>query len=175
MKRIAGLDPSLTGTGLALPDGQTLTLTPPAGMRGVQRLAWIRGEVLHHLYLQVDLVVIEGLAYAAKGASVLDLAGLAHVLRLALHDHDIPYADAPPAALKGYVTGKGGGKGTDKRNVALDLQQRTGLRFDDDNQTDAWALRAMGLDRVGFPLVRMPQTHRRWLEKVAWPEAVMPT
>jgi Holliday junction resolvasome RuvABC endonuclease subunit len=170
---VLGLDLSLTATGIAYRDGSTGTVkTRPAD--GDRRLLIIAEAVRvavggEHIGLgpAPDLAVIEDIpqnSFAAKPISMVH-----GVVRTVLLEAGVPYVLITAATLKAYATGKGSG---DKVPMAMAAYKRAGMEFPDDNQCDAWWLRAAGLDRLGHPLVPMPATQRARLDKACWPEAV---
>ncbi|MFB6604202.1 hypothetical protein ACFCXR_15220 [Streptomyces noursei] len=181
---VIGLDLSLTSTGVA---GLGWAKAHRPGRRRThERLDWlctqIRGDVQ-----EAALVVVEGAAYA-QGAQAghHELAGLWWLVTQDLWRHRIPYAVANPHHRTIYATGRANpaqdrppkersraAKGM-VRSVAAD---RYGVecegpgRYD---QADATVLAAMGLDWLGYPTVPVPDTHRRALEAVRWPEVTPP-
>lgn len=158
MTSVLGVDPSLTGTGLAW-DDQLQTVHGPDGD---QRLVHIYGQVRWACGSALaTLAVVEDLPTHAKGAGFTGMAQ--GVIRLALLDMDVPYVLVPAATLKKYATGRGNATKADMR---VELFKRTGLDVRDDNQVDAWWLRALGLDLHGEPLLTLPQTHRAALAAV---------
>ncbi|MEV0382856.1 hypothetical protein [Nonomuraea sp. NPDC050643] len=174
--RVIGLDLSLTSTGVAFSDGSTCCIKTKTA-DGDHRLTVIRSTVA----LAVGgpelmgsptappptLVLIEDLPTHAKSAGI---TGMVHgVVRQLLNEAGIPYARVVPSTLKKYATGSGG---ADKTAMALAAFKRAGREFADDkggDQCDAWWLRAMGLDMLGHPVVRLPAAQRESLTKVAWP------
>jgi len=170
---VIGLDLSLTATGIA--DGTTERLRP-RDVEGSGRLEWLRESIMWRVAapgLHADLVVMEGPAYSrALQKGHHEAAGLWWLIRWSLHTERIPTAVVTPSALKKYATGKGDATKPDMR---LTLYQRAGFDIRDDNECDAWWLRAMGLDHLGHPLVEVPKTHRDALAKVAWPEVTRGT
>lgn len=174
--RVIGLDLSLTGTGVAYSDGSTGTIKTRLADRD-RRLTDIRGAIAAAVggpelmgsrnATPAALVVIEDLPTHAKSAGI---TGMVHgVARELLAAAGVPYVLVPPATLKKYATGAGN---ADKTAMAIAAFKRSGREFADDNQVDAWWLRAMGLDWLGYPLVDLPKTHRAALAKVTWPEQV---
>ncbi|NUU22891.1 MAG: Holliday junction endonuclease [Streptomycetaceae bacterium] len=151
---VVGLDLSLTATGVADING---TRTIKCGdLRGCDRFSWIVSDIFGDGTVQAaDLVVIEGPAYSrALGAGHHEAAGLWWHIVYRLTAHGVPYAVVPPTSLKKYTTGKGNATKPDMR---MALFQRAGLDLRDDNQVDAWWLRAAGLDHLGSPPVELPQ------------------
>ena len=162
-RAVVGLDLSITATGVALADGtvETLSTKPKDGDR---RLITIANELFEGVGNGTDLVVIEGPVVRSSAAGVI---GMVHgAVRSMLLGYGTPYAIVPPATLKKYATGKGN---ADKTAMALALYKRTGLEFDDDNQVDAWWLRAAGLHHLGCPIGDVPQAQADALAKVEWP------
>lgn len=181
--RIVGLDVSLTRTGVARADGTAEVLRPPKGMRGAERMAWIRDGVLVRcgadvegrvaVCPRVDVVAIEAVYVGmGKGKTALDLAGIGWIVRVALWEAGIPYADVPPAVLKRYALGKGGGKGTDKLAMVVAAGNRLGYDtpVPDDNEADALWLRALASAAYRCAVVEMPvaQTQAS-VAAITWP------
>jgi Holliday junction resolvasome RuvABC endonuclease subunit len=171
--RVVGLDLSLAATGIARSDS-TLTTVNTTKATGDQRLLVIERHVAEaigvwHEYPKPHLAVIEDLPTHAHSSGI---TGMVHgVIRVVLMRSGVPYALVPPATLKKYATGKGNATKADMR---MALFQRAGLDLRDDNQVDAWWLRAAGLDHLGHPPVNLPKAQREALAKVAWPQAVTP-
>lgn len=160
---VLGLDLSLTGTGIAYPDGSVTTIKTRPGDKD-RRLVRICDAIADALDPGLDLVVIEDLPTHAKSAGI---TGMVHgVARLVLAQNKIPYVLVAPATLKAYATGKGN---ADKTAMAVAALKRAGREFADDNECDAWWLRAAGLDWYGCPEYVVPKAQRDRLAKVAWP------
>lgn len=164
--RVLGLDLSLTATGVCLTDGLTLTIKTQQ-KHGDRRLVHITDALTSIIGdgSTVDLAVIEDLPKHAMAAGI---TGMVHgVARSVLLRAGIPYALVAPATLKAFATGKGAG---DKTPMVMAAYKRAGVEFPDDNQCDAWWLRAAGLDWYGRPEFDLPQAQRARLDKVAWPD-----
>lgn len=162
--RVIGLDLSLTATGICLPDGTTHTLkTNPKD--GDRRLLHIGHAIANALAPGADLAVVEDLPIHAKSAGI---TGMVHgVARACLIEAGIPYALVVPATLKKYATGVGNG---DKTPMAIAALKRAGREFADDNQCDAFWLRAAGLDYLGHAEIELPAAQRASLDKMKWPQ-----
>ena len=168
--RVAGIDASLTGTGVATLAGTVLI--PSKGRRKdsiVERRQRIKGivdQVLIEIGV-VDLAVIEGPSHHSVGGSVWDRAGLWWRIVDRLCAEDIPVAVMPPMSRAKYATGNGGSR---KAAVMEAARSRYGAVLDNDNEADALVLRAAGLDWLGQPLAEVPDGHRAALAGVQWPE-----
>lgn len=162
---VVGLDLSLTATGYANDVGAG-TLGA-AGRKGCARLALLRDLAILECR-DADLVVLEGYAFAARNSHAHALGELGGVIRLALHERRVPFVDVPPASLKKYATGKGNANKGEMLAAAIRRLDYDGAS---DNEADALWLRAMGMDALGCPPVKLPETHRAALAKVDWSAA----
>jgi Holliday junction resolvasome RuvABC endonuclease subunit len=168
--RVIGIDPSLTATGIAYADGSTSTVTYEKTTTGDQRLAVIYELVqdataVPFRAVSVDLAVVEDLPTHAHGAGKTGMAQ--GVVRLALISLSVPYILVTAATLKKLATGKGTAS---KSEMRMQLYKRFGLDIADDNQVDAWWLRAMGCAHYGDPVIDLPKTHLAALAAVkGWP------
>ncbi len=176
MSVILGIDPSLTGTGLARIDtDDVLTIeTWTIASKGkadatlaqrCKRLQQIAGTI--SLY-DADLVVIESpsLGQARQGGT-LDRNGLWWLIVDGLYSR--PIVDIAPSTLKVYATGKGNAS----KGAVIEAATRrySHVATDgDDNRCDALVLAAIGHHLLtGKALVDLPLTHTRALDKVARP------
>jgi Holliday junction resolvasome RuvABC endonuclease subunit len=158
---VIGLDLSITATGIAFRDGTTQTVK--ASATGDHRLLAIR-SACGLATAGCDLVAIEDLPTHAKAAGI---TGMVHgAIRAALLEWGYPYALITPASVKKYATGKGN---AGKPEMAVAAFKRAGIEFGDDNQCDAWWLRAMALDHYGHPLFELPKAQRGAIDAVNWP------
>ena len=175
--RVIGLDLSLTSTGTAVvtaggPVEVTTVKAPrpdPAGdplARDLARLRHLRA-VVGYAARGCDLAVLEGLAFGTRTGKASERAGLWWFVVDQLTDLGVPVAVMPPATRAMYATGKG--------NAPKDLVLVTTARLyphvpvTGNDAADALVLAAAGLDHLGHPLRKLPQTHRRALDKVQWP------
>jgi hypothetical protein len=163
--KIAGLDLSITATGICDVNGVTSTHGGDAKL-GDRRLCKIRSAV-ESVVLGADVVMIEDLPRGGMGGATTGMVqGVARELLTGL---GIPYILIIPSKLKVYATSKGTATKSDMR---MSLFQRFGIDERDDNRADAWWLRALGSDLYEQPLtqangnVYLPQSHRRALDKL---------
>lgn len=192
MTIIIGIDPSLTGTGIARidTDDQLVVDTWTIATKGVkdaslpdrwERLDDIKGQVWnavhgygpdgnrHPRQAKANLVVIEQPAFSRTQGSQHDRSGLWWLI---LNDliETIDVAEVTPTARAKYATGKGN---AGKDTVLLEVARRfPHVDVRDNNQADSLILAAMGADHAGVPLVELPKVHREALAKVAWPSNV---
>jgi Holliday junction resolvasome RuvABC endonuclease subunit len=169
--RVAGLDISLTGTGIATLGGTTRV--PTKGRRKDSllernaRLKHITTRVLEEVGT-VDLACVEGpVSYTTPGGSTWDRGGLWWRIVAALLERDIPVAVISPTARAKYATGNGGSR---KTAVLEAARRRYGAVLESDDEADALILRAMGLHWLEQPLAEVPDGHRAALAGCAWPD-----
>lgn len=174
--RVIAFDLSCESTGVALPDGRTATILAPkaAGKKrtladDLARLAHIEDRVDFHLVYGhgVQIAVMEDYAPGIRSASAHRLAEVGGVARLACWKHKIPIALVGTMQLKQYATGKGR---AEKGELKLEAYKRAGVEFPNDDECDAWWLRALALDAYGEPVMAMPAKNREVLSKVTWPQ-----
>lgn len=163
--KIAGLDLSITATGIADIHGFTSTVGGDA-RQGDKRLCKIRAAVEAEI-LAADLIILEDLPRSGMGGATTGM--VQGVVRERLVAHDVPYILVPPSTLKMYATGNGGSA---KPELRMSLYKRFGYDIADDNQVDAWWLRALGHDLYDQPIhqsngnLYLPESHRRALNKL---------
>lgn len=156
--RVVGLDLSLTATGVASDSGTTRTIRPAAS--GDQRLVEIAAETTRWLR-NPDLVVIEDVVVRSPAAAKL---GMVHgAVRTRLMRIAVPYVLVPPATLKRFAAGKGN---ADKTAMALALFKRAALELPNDNEVDAYFLRAAGLQLLDAPAFPLPAAQVAALDAV---------
>lgn len=169
---VVGLDLSLTATGIAHPDGTTTTIRTRT--RGMERLGVIAAGILEAVETaDTDpFVCIEGYSFGSRASQAHALGELGGVVRWSLWSTGVTYLDVPPSTLKTYATGKGN---AGKVDVIVAARDRLGYTGTDDNEADSLWLRCIGLDLLGAPVVKLPQTHRRALTKLTVPTVPRPT
>ena len=175
-KIIAGLDLSLTGTGYTVmrSNGEILDSgvikSKPQGKLPLDEIKRINGivvEIRDKLTkslpesrlndVKLDLVVIEGLAFMAKGTSLVQLGGLNYLLRMDFLHAQVPFVIVAPTSLKKFITGSGKG---DKELLMMTIFKKYGFEAKTNNDADAYALAAIGSSLLGYPLIKeiKPQT-----------------
>lgn len=172
---VMGLDLSLTGTGIALlRAGDTRPLlmrtVKPGKLTGTDRMRVILDAITEaqRAAVHVDLAVIEGPSYGSQNGQRghHERGGLWWQVVCGLAWSGQPYAIMPPTNRAKYATGRGGAP---KAVVLAAVAQTYGVQPADDNQADAYAMAAAGLDHLGVPLAELPATHRDALRGCQWP------
>ena len=152
MKHYAGLDLSLVGTGLIVINEtgkiicqELISTTPKQEIE--ERLQSINDnifEILNKLREKLpNIIYVEGLAFGARGQSMLELAGLHYYIRMSLKLESVPYKIIAPSVVKKFVTGKGTAK---KELMLLRVYKKWGVSFDDNNLCDAYSLARLALE-----------------------------
>jgi hypothetical protein len=184
---VVGLDPSLTASGIAWPDGRCIThgragLTVVNGRSLHQRsfdlkrlVVEVHGRALGAIGVEggifraPDLVVIEGLSLHSKNSGGLsERCHLWWSLVDLLEAARVPVLEVSPGVLTKYATGKGGGA----KAAVIDACARRMPQFEtggNDNKADAAWLCAIGMALLDHPIVEVPATHRAALDKLALP------
>ena len=161
--QVMGIDLSLNNTGLAYADGEAEVFSPEhnnSTNAGMDRLCEIRDHLVKATFDDLDLVVIEGLAFDAHDTYRWS-AQLAGIVRAAMFDLGVPFVLCPPGTLKKYATGNGN---AGKDQVTNACQKRLGYDGYNNDEADALWLRAIGLDLCGVPLVELPKVQAEALK-----------
>ncbi|MEU0671318.1 hypothetical protein ABZ330_00200 [Streptomyces sp. NPDC006172] len=178
--KVIGLDVAMGTTGIA-GEGWTDYVRAKGTSqhsRFEQQLAGIADHVRH-----ASLVVIEGAAYGHNNQGADALAAMRWMVRHDLWRRRIPYAVVTPGQRMIYAVGTAAPtdpdtgkrlKGTALKGALREAVASTyGIvtegtaKYD---EADAYILLAMGLHWLGLPLAVVPDTHRRALDSVRWPE-----
>jgi len=152
MPNYIGLDPSLGSFGVCVyaTTSPTRHLTsayksdPATGLEA--RLARYYGlidPVMDRVVKwQPKLIAIEQYVYGATGRGIVDRAEMGGILRDRLHQTGLQVIEVGPTTLKRFITGKGGGKGTDKVGMIMAIYQRYGVDFSGktSDEADAYGL-----------------------------------
>lgn len=170
---VIGLDLSLTATGMCAPfagcDPEPVVIRTNSKDPLGRRMACIASAIQYELDTlsgdgSVELAVVEDLPTHAHGAGK---TGTVHgVVHLLLFQHAIPTVTVPPATLKVWATGRGN---AGKSDIRMETFKRYGVDLDDDNAADAFQLWTLGAWLLGDPIVDLPQTHTRALDKLHVP------
>lgn len=177
---VAGIDPSLTNTGIAiLHNGQPTTIES-TGIGGKSAANWLTRNrriratvprILRKLTTTPDLVVIEGiLEHGPMLPGAIDRHALWHALYGALDHQGIPIAVVNPSTLKIWATGKGNAK---KPAILAEVRSwftNHESRIVNHDQADALVLALMGAHHAGDPMpFELKPRHTTGLEAVHWP------
>lgn len=142
-RRVAGVDASLTKTGVARTDGTLCTIKLRSNLKGYERLFPMARAIDAELAGPLELVVLEGYSMHAPGAlALIRAAELGGLLRSRLSTHGMPFVDVPPSTLKKYATGKGNAK----KEAMLAYALEAGAHATNDDEADAYWLRQIGLE-----------------------------
>jgi crossover junction endodeoxyribonuclease RuvC len=176
--RVVGIDPSLTGTGVAAitaegPLVQVISSKPtaaPSFMDRDNRLQLVADQVEQFVGDACELVVIEGPALGKASPHTWDRAGLWWRIVHQLHHLGVPLAVCPPTVRAKWATGKGnaGKAGV----VAAIARMWPEVDLADDNAADALAFATIAAQRLDFPTVPMLARHRDALTSVDWPVSI---
>ncbi|HEX5566707.1 MAG TPA: hypothetical protein VFY14_07225, partial [Streptomyces sp.] len=176
---VVGIDPSLTGTGIASSNGwcevigYKKTRAKDPGITQLphpERIAVMK-NLIDSVYYAIgapQLVVLELPAPSRSGGGAHERGWLWWQLYNRLTTAGFPVGLLTPNQRALYATGKG----TAAKGAVIDAVTR---RFPDwategnDNAADAVALMAAGRDWLGAPITLMPKTHRAALDKAVWP------
>lgn len=171
--RVAAFDLSLTRPAACV-DGR-LDVLETKKLRGHERihaiLEWVRGQTCHVSAASVDLVAIEGYSYSSQASRAHAAGELGGIVRHDLWTFYVPYLEVPPASVKTYATGKGNAGKDDVLTAAI---RRGGELFtgSSNDEADAFFVWALTMDLAGSPVLTMPASHRRALDKLHLPEGV---
>lgn len=158
--RVVGIDPSLTGTGLASVQIRTDCNPPvatvtgcdhvnPGNLRDLPRIRHILSEIRVWAY-RADLAVMEGPSYGSVTGSQHERGGLWWAILDRLSCWDVPVAVVPPSSREKYATGKGGcGKDA---VLAAAVRAYPDAPIVTNDEADAVVLAAMGARWLGVPL-----------------------
>ena len=176
---IAGIDPSLTSTGIAVKDWDGNIATHRVRSTGKKTDSWnMRNNRIQGLATAITnripggaLVVIEAPSYGSISTSAHDRSGLWWTIYDQLIDNECTIVPATPAQRMMYATGKGGGKDAGKDNVlAQTIRRYPNIDITGNDIADAVIFLAIGLRLTGQPLeTDLPKTHLNALNKLQLP------
>lgn len=162
---IAGVDPSLTGCGLAHITAEGLVQTWVKGTDPLPKTAtpgevsarlseivgWLFSRDLNLINANTVLAVVEGPAHGALYGQPHERAGLFWRILNGFCVRGVPVAVMNPTTAKAYIAGHGRADKADVRRAVAAAWPGQGLARIDDNQADAVALATAGVDWVGWP------------------------
>lgn len=179
--RVMGIDLSLTSTGIAVTDFQTLAATlavKSSGKRSdtlAQREARLR-DILKRIEAAViryqpHLAVVEAPSFGSVGGSSHDRSGLWWAVLHMLCDYHVPVAQVAPTQRAKYGTGNGR---ADKKVVHSLVQANYGgasMPIKTNDEADAVLLAAMGARHLGHSIevFDIGDARREAMTKVVWP------
>lgn len=164
-----GLDLSLraTGVGVVNPEDaaacRVLTVSPKATSRDGDRLQTIYRE-LDRIFdtATSSLVAIEGYSFGSKNGQ-FQLGEVGGITKLLLMQRQIAYIVVPPNVLKKWTTGNGT---ADKIAMAVATFDQWGMKFDDDNQCDAFNLATLAAAYGGDPMTKLTADRKKILDAI---------
>lgn len=190
---VAGIDPSLTNTGIAiLHNGQPALLRSIghgtlSGRSYAHRSDRIVSEcravmsvlaeecdernTLRAPRNRIDLAVLEGPAYGACNASTHDGSGLWWGLYSTLRARKIPIVVVAPTTRAKWATGKGN---ADKATVLAAVRSWwPNTHIANHDQADAACLALLGAFRLGEPMpFEIKPRHLNSVDAIQWPEGI---
>lgn len=160
--RVAGLDLSLTSTGVTLTLGGKPGWTHTVKSAGKktddlaarqERLKSLEGRIVGLLKDEcLDLAVIENPSYGSKFGSPHDRSGLWWGVVHGLTEYEIPVATVSPQGRAKYGTGKGNAKKPDVFAAAKATYIPLGFDIPNNDVADSVILAAMGSRHLGKPV-----------------------
>lgn len=164
---VAGIDLSITRTGIAKPDGTLVSVSPPNALDGYRRHRHIAEQVAIHV-AGADVIVLEGyaLGFGSRMPNTLvSLAEIGGVVRTMLTRRGHVLVVIPPAKLKLFAVGKGNATKPQMLEAAeiLTADQAPELRPSNHDEADAYWLRRAGVSRYVLGVVPLA------LADVTWP------
>jgi Holliday junction resolvasome RuvABC endonuclease subunit len=174
--RILGIDPSLTGTGLAridisgydadayVADISTATVSAPKPTKDKSKVAMARrvnaliDQVEGAFDADVDAVAIESLAYSAGNANAWVLAWVFGRVVELVEKHGLPLTVVGTSQRAKFALGKGSGPGTDKDHVlAAAIKLFPHADLSSNNEADAVIVGAACAQRLEHPILPVTQ------------------
>lgn len=175
MKRVVGLDLSLTKSGVAVivaTSRGVKLVTDTVSSTGKRadnlvtrhaRITTLAKELMHHASV-ADLVVIEGLFVGPNAGSLIDRSALFWWMAGGLIRRDVPVAVIPPTSVKLGIAGKGN---ADKVQVALAMAKMwPDADLGNNDSADAAGLAHLGAVWLGMDV---PTLERHKQVKAEWP------
>lgn len=184
--RVLGLDLKPAGSGIARTfdsDGSRRLSVTTVGMpmRPVyDQVDAVEYAVRRALAAEPHIAAIEG-TFSRPGGSDYGQHAVHFAVTRALRRRGVPWVDVAPSTLKVWATGSGATRGENKTTkdkvcaaIVATYGQFLHINPRDDDACDAVALMSLALAAYGQPLAEVPQSHRRALAAVKWPNLANP-
>ncbi|WP_405056944.1 hypothetical protein OG474_29920 [Kribbella sp. NBC_01505] len=171
---IAGLDLSLTGTGIATYGGgeirthliKTVGKKTDTVYETAARIDSIEHDILQRIGSDCELAVIEAPSFGSKGGSGHERAGLWWKVTTTLIRHGVRIAKVAPTTLKAYVANNG--KADKDEVLAAVIRKYPKADVTNNNVADAVGLMAMGCRYYDIPLDVENSKTASSMKAVAW-------
>jgi len=139
-KIVIGLDPSFTGTGIYVENGEEIVLKTDVEDMIATRITsvWTFLKQLINKYDGNVVIGIEGFSFMSKGRAVGNMYGLGWLLRCNLEDMGIEYYEIPINSWKKYLFKTNFRRGLGKDHFLLETYKRYDKDFSDNNICDAF-------------------------------------
>lgn len=152
---ILGLDISTTSSGVYLLNKGTGYLLTPKVYDIRERIAYLERKIVRILEIFCpNICFIEDYSLSLKGSSLMQLAECGGVVRNILYKNNIPIFAVAPQTLKKFVLGQGKGakaKGPQAKSLMLlETFAKWGLKFDNDDECDAYCLCQFGFELLWY-------------------------
>jgi crossover junction endodeoxyribonuclease RuvC len=137
-----GLDLSLTGTGVSVKQGGSITLdtiktTPRTCTNDLARLRHIADECMKRIPKDVQMICVEDYFVPLNKAQIgssMKLVALGTIVRMALFEAGYPFFIVSPGQLKKFITGKGNAQ---KSMIIKEVYNKWDIECNDDNHAEA--------------------------------------
>lgn len=163
---LAGLDLSLTSTGISIAGDTQIIATKE---KGAERLSILSKQILDIcMSHKVSCTLIEGYSFSSRNSQAHSIGELGGCVRMRLWENGIPFIDVPPTCRAKFATGKGNAS---KGEVISAISAKTGKVFSGaggNDECDAWVLEQMGLTYAGLSEFSWTNEQRTALAKVDW-------
>jgi Holliday junction resolvasome RuvABC endonuclease subunit len=165
--KIIGIDIGTNLTGIHSFLSKTFVLKG-GNFNRTKRINEIKKQLIKYLKKAHDhkcIVLMEDYSLGLRATSLYQLAEIGGVVRDVLYESKIPVLNVAPQTLKKFVFGPGRrlGGGTKKQLTLVEVLDRWGIKFDDDNACDAYCLYKFGW-RLKHYLIQTPGTSglKKW-------------
>ncbi len=146
--RILGIDPGLTNMAICLLDNEnfkTFKLKSIEHDSHAYRLYNLEQQLSNHIQKDIDLVVHEGLAFAAK-FGVAESGMVQYLIQRLCISRDIQFVTVASTTLKRFLEVKTikGGKSKGKADLVLAVYKKWNIELPSQDEVDAFALAKCG-------------------------------